>query len=121
MVVLLVLQVRPPDLLDIQITEPPTIAPPANPTSTTHFSTVQSDVRAGAIRVEISDPEQLSPGEVAILQNQEAKRVREIGSLIFDTPIQHDYEAGVRVFLWVRDPQHTLQKSMLILDLLNPS
>ena len=30
-------------------------------------------------------------------KNQEAKRVRDIGSLIFDTPIQHDYEAGVEV------------------------
>ena len=45
--------------------------------------------------MEISDPEQWSFGDVAILQNQEAKRVREIGSLIVETPIQHDYEAGV--------------------------
>ena len=30
-------------------------------------------------------------------ENQEAKRVRDIGSLIFETPIQHDYEAGVEV------------------------
>ena len=27
----------------------------------------------------------------------EAKKVRDIGSLIFETPIQHDYEAGVEV------------------------
>ena len=33
----------------------------------------------------------------AILRNQEAKRVRDIGSLIFETPIQHDYETGVEV------------------------
>ena len=59
------------------------------PTSATVFSTVQSNVRAGAIRVEISDPEQWSPGHV--IQSQEAKRAREIGSLIFETPIQHDY------------------------------
>ena len=47
--------------------------------------------------MEISDPEQCSSGDIAILQNQEAKKVREIGSLIFETPIQHDYEAGVEV------------------------
>ena len=34
--------------------------------------------------MEISDPEQWSCGDVAILQDQEAKRVREMGSLIFD-------------------------------------
>ena len=28
---------------------------------------------------------------------QEAKKVREIGSLIFDTLLQYDYEAGVEV------------------------
>ena len=32
--------------------------------------------------MEISDSDQLSPGHVAILQNQEVKNVREIGSLI---------------------------------------
>ena len=54
-------------------------------------------VLGGEIRVEISDPDQWSPGDVAVLRNQEAKRVREIGSLIFDTPLQHDYEAGAGV------------------------
>ena len=34
---------------------------------------------------------------MAVLQNQEAKRVREIGSPIFDAPLQHDYEAGIEV------------------------
>ena len=34
---------------------------------------------------------------MAILQNQESKRAREIGSLIFETSLQHDYEAGVEV------------------------
>ena len=63
----------------IQTPVPPTIAPPSVPTSATHSSTIQSDVRAGAIRVEISDPEQWSSGDVAILQNQEAERVRETG------------------------------------------
>ena len=47
--------------------------------------------------MEISDPDQWSPGDVAILQNQEPKKIREIGSLIFDTPLQYDYEAGVEV------------------------
>ena len=32
-----------------------------------------------------------------LLRNQEARRVRDIGSLIFETPIQHDYKAGVEV------------------------
>ena len=86
---------RPPTYL--QIPELPRVSPPDIPTSTTQFSTIQKDVRAGAIRIEISDPEQWSTGDIAILKNQEAKRVRDIGSLIFETPIQHDYEAGVEV------------------------
>ena len=36
-------------------------------------------------------------GHIAVLPNQEAQRVRDIGSLIFETPIQHNYEAGVEV------------------------
>ena len=70
--------------------------------STTHFSTVRSEVRAGEIRIDITNPEHRSAGDTAILRNQEAKRVRDIGSLILDTPIQHDYEAGVdvRSLLW---------------------
>ena len=55
----------------------------------------ERDVRAGAIRVE--DPDQWSPGDVPILQNQEAKKIREISSLIFDSPVQYDYEIGVEV------------------------
>ena len=47
--------------------------------------------------MEISEPDQWSSGDVAILQNKEAKRVREIGSLIIDTRLQHDYYAGVEV------------------------
>ena len=66
--------------------------------STTHFSTARSEVRSGAIRIDITNPEQWSAGETAILRNQEAKQVRDIGgSLIFETPVQHDYEAGVEV------------------------
>ena len=64
---------------------------------TTHFSTVRSEVRSRAIRIDITDSEQWSPGDIAVLRNQEAKKVRDIGSLIFETPTQHDYEAGVEV------------------------
>ena len=63
----------------------------------THAAGSTAASRAGAIRVEISDSDQWSPGDVAFIQNQEAKRVREIGSQIFDTPLQNDYEAGVEV------------------------
>ena len=97
---------RPPSYL--QAPKPPTIPAPPVPqenasvsepsrVNTTHFSTVRSDVRAGAIRIDIANPEQWSAGDTAILRNQEAKKVRDIGSLIFETPIQHDYEAGVEV------------------------
>ena len=58
---------------------------------------MRSEVRSGAIRIDITNPEQWSAGDTAILRSQEAKRVRDIGSLIFETPIQHDYEAGVEV------------------------
>ena len=58
---------------------------------------MRSEVRSGAIRIDITDPEQWSAGDVAVIRNQEAKKVRDIGSLIFETPIQHDYEAGVEV------------------------
>ena len=47
--------------------------------------------------MDISDPDQWSLGDVAILQNQKAKKAREIGGLIFDAPLQYDYEAGVEV------------------------
>ena len=58
---------------------------------------MRSEVRAGAIRIDITNPEQWSAGDIAVLRNQEAKKVRDIGSLIFETPIQHNYEAGVEV------------------------
>ena len=69
---------------------PPRI--PAPPASTTHFSTLRSEVRAGAIRVDIRNPEHCSPGEKAILKNQEAKQVRDIGSLIFETRQLSDWK-----------------------------
>ena len=63
--------------------------------SVTHFSTVRSNVKSGAIRIDIANPEEWTAGDIAVLRNQEAKRVRDVGSLIFETPIQHDYEAGI--------------------------
>ena len=65
--------------------------------SPTRFSTVRSEVRSGAIRIDITNPQQWAAGDVTVIRNQEAKKVRDIGSLIFETPIQHDYEAGVEV------------------------
>ena len=58
---------------------------------------VRSEVRSGAIRIDITNPQQWSAGDIAVIRNQEAKKVRDVGSLIFETPIQHDYEAGVEV------------------------
>ena len=49
------------------------------------------------VRIDIADPQQWEAGDVAVIRNQEAKKVRDVGSLIFETPIQHDYEAGVEV------------------------
>ena len=63
----------------------------------TRFSTIRSEVRSGAIGIDITNPEQWTAGDVAVIRNQEAKRVRDIGSLIFETPTRHDYEAGVEV------------------------
>ena len=95
---------RPPQYL--LVPEPPSVpAPPvprdgatppdANQASTTHFSTARREVRAGAVRIDITNPEQWAAADTAILRNQEAKQVKDIGSLIFETPVQHDYEASV--------------------------
>ena len=102
----------------IQMPTPPTVSPPpippskdqlssqsqvssgspqSQPRQKTHFSTVVGQVRAGAIRMDITNPEEWAAGDVAVIRNQEAKKVRDIGSLIFETPIQHDYEEGVEV------------------------
>ena len=54
-------------------------------------------MKAGAIRVEIDNSDQWQPGDVATLQNQEAKTVRHIGSLIFDTPLQQNCDAGAKI------------------------
>ena len=69
------------------------VQPKAKP----HFSTVIGQVRAGAIRMDITNPDEWAVGDVAVIRNQEAKKVRDKGSLIFETPIQHDYEEGVEV------------------------
>ena len=93
---------------------PPTIPAPPIPTeispsvrenaptspkkgSPTRFSTIRSEVRSGAIRINITDPQQREAGNVAVIRDQEAKKVRDIASLIFEAPIQHDCEAGVEV------------------------
>ena len=102
----------------VQMPAPPTVSPPPIPTpkdqlssqqptslssphaqqrSKPHFSTVLGQVRAGAIRMDITNPEEWAEGDIAVIRNQEAKKVRDIGSLIFETPIQHDYEEGVEV------------------------
>ena len=47
--------------------------------------------------MDITNPEEWAAGDIAVIRNQEAKKVRDIGSLIFETPIQHDYEEGVEV------------------------
>ena len=100
--------------VSMQIPASPTIPAPPVPTDTSsslrenaslspkrdspsRFSTVRSEVRSGAIRIDITDPQQWAAGDVVVIRNQEAKKVRDIGSLIFETPIQHDYEAGVEV------------------------
>ena len=72
-------------------------SPQVQPKPKPHFSTVIGQVRAGAIRMDITNPEEWAAGDVAVIRNQEAKRVRDIGSLIFETPIQHNYEEGVEV------------------------
>ena len=102
----------------IQAPSPPTVTPPpisvpkdqlssrsqvssdssqVQSKSKPHFSTVIGQVRAGAIKMDITNPEEWAAGDVAVIRNQEAKKVRDIGSLIFETPIQHDYEEGVEV------------------------
>ena len=47
--------------------------------------------------MDITNPEEWAEGDIAVIRNQEAKKVRDVGSLIFETPIQHDYEEGVEV------------------------
>ena len=86
--------------------------------SPTRFSTVRSEVRSGAIRVDITNPQQWAAGDVAVIRNQEAKKVQDIGSLIFETPIQHDYEAGVEVrSLLPTDQLEEIDGRLAVLDI----
>ena len=64
--------------------------------SATHFSTVRSNVRSGAIGIDTTNSEEWSAGDVAVIRNQEAKRVRDIGSLIFETPSNMTMKQGWR-------------------------
>ena len=50
------------------------VPPEPSRVSATHFSTVRSEVRSGAIRIDISNPEQWSAGDTAILRNQDPDR-----------------------------------------------
>ena len=47
--------------------------------------------------MDITNLEEWAEGDIAVIRNQEAKKVQDIGSLIFETPIRHDYEEGVEV------------------------
>ena len=75
---------------------PPTIPPPPIPTevsptvrenapaskksTSTRFSTVRSEVRSGAIRIDITDPHQWKVGDVAVIRkgSQEGERYRKL-------------------------------------------
>ena len=78
----------------IQVPTPPIVSPPPIPVpkdqlssrsqvssdssqaqskSKPHFSTVIGQVRAGAIRMDITNPEEWAAGDVAVIRNQEAK------------------------------------------------
>ena len=63
----------------------------------TVFSNAMNGVPPGPIRVEISDSDQWRAGDVAILQNQEARTVRCIGNLVFGSPLQQRYSEGTEV------------------------
>ena len=92
----------------VQMPTPPTVSPPPIPTPKDHlssqrqtslspprsqqqpkphFSTVIGQVRAGAIRMDITNPEEWTAGDIAVIRNQEAKKVRDIGSLIFESQV----------------------------------
>ena len=85
---------KPPSSL--QVPRPPTIpAPPVPPRNTSPpvelalHTLVQCEVK-----FDLEQSEFISPTRNLA---KSRKRVRDIGSLIFETPIQHDYEAGVEV------------------------
>ena len=47
--------------------------------------------------MEIKDSHRWNAGDVAIFQNQEARAVRFIGSLVFGQSLQNDYPAGAEI------------------------
>ena len=47
--------------------------------------------------MEIGESDQKWAGDVAILQNQEARTARHVGSLAFDCPLRQGYDEGVEV------------------------
>ena len=93
--------------ISVQMPTPPTVLPPpvpipkdqlssqpktssssphSQPKPKPHFSTAVGQVRAGAIRMDITNPEEWAAGDIAVIRNQEAKKVRDIGSLILRHP-----------------------------------
>ena len=78
---------RPPSYFSTP--RPPTVSAPSVPKdshnrenassepgrgSAMHSSTVRSNVRSGAIRIDITNPEEWSAGDIAVLRNHEARR-----------------------------------------------
>ena len=63
----------------------------------TVFNTTLNKAKPGAARVEISESDQWKPGDVPLLQNQEARTVRPVGSLVLDCPLQNGFDEGVEV------------------------
>ena len=82
--------------ITLQVPTPPVVPPPPIPTvkdqlsshsqgssgssqvqpkAKPHFSTVIGQVRAGAIRMDITNPDEWAAGDVAVIRNQEAKKV----------------------------------------------
>ena len=47
--------------------------------------------------MEISDSDQWKARDFAIIQNQEARTVRYIGSLVFDSPLRQGSDEGTEV------------------------
>ena len=61
------------------------------------FSTTTNNVQPRVIRVEISYVTGWKPGEITIIQNQEARCVKRIRGLIFELPLQKCYSFGTEV------------------------
>ena len=50
--------------------------------------------------MDITNPDDWTEGDIAVIRNQEARKVRDVESLIFETPIQHDYEEVAKDQSW---------------------